>query len=104
MELGVSTPSTRCRGCRKALVFLTVKARNDRIACHKRRQGATVEIVGQDPQIFRIGTDVSLCKGDPSRLQEALGFGARGAAGFRVEMNLHWQASPIAVRDFLYQK
>jgi hypothetical protein len=103
LELGNSMLATRCLGCREALVFLAIEAGDNRIARHERRQGATIEIVGQNPQIFRIGTDVSFRKKDTARLQKALGFGAGSTTGLRVEMNLHWRTTPIAIRTLLYQ-
>jgi hypothetical protein len=79
----------RRNGRGEALVHLHVKANNDCAASHQRWQCTTVEIFGQNPQILRIGADVTLFKGDATRLQEALRLDTRTTSWFRVEMIFH---------------
>jgi len=89
-----SATSFPWRFCRQALVFLLVKAGNDRIAGHQSRQGTTVEHVRKNTQIFGIGANVPFFEGDPARSQECLRLDARATTGFRVEVNLHLQKIP----------
>ena len=81
---------------REALVFLPVKAGNDRIARHEGGQGTTIQFVRKNPQIFRIGANIAFLKEDSPLLQEALGLDTRTATGFRVEMNLHAPLFPTS--------
>jgi hypothetical protein len=86
---------------REALVFLPVKAGNDRIARHEGGQGATIQFVAENSQIFRIGANIALLKEDSPFLQEALGLDTRTATRFRVEMNLHAPMFPKSRLDSL---
>jgi hypothetical protein len=82
------------RMSREPHVLLAFKPGTYHAVDDRRRQCATVEILSQSPQIFRVGTDVPHFKRDATGLQESLGLNTRTTPWFRVEMNRYLQSIP----------
>jgi len=81
---------------REQFIGFQVKTGDHGIVCDERRQGATIEIVREDPKIFGVGANIPLFKLNSMRLQEALRLDTRTTAGFRVEMNFHLRTVPTS--------